>query len=67
MRTKLFSGVAIVLLLLTACGSNNTNPGNKSGNIRVFDVNVPDGRVVTCISETRGYAGGLSCDWAGAR
>ena len=67
MRTKLFSGVAIVLLLLTACGGNNTNPGNKSGNIRVFDVNVPDGRVVTCISEQSGYAGGLSCDWAGAR
>nr|DAL41027.1 MAG TPA_asm: hypothetical protein [Caudoviricetes sp.] len=30
-------------------------------------VNLTDGRTVTCVVYRGGYAGGVSCDWEGAK
>lgn len=66
--TRIIAVVALALLILTGCGGNDpANPSTESsGTYRIVDVNAK-GRSVTCISWKNGYAGGLSCDWAGAR
>ncbi len=55
-------------LLLTGCGgATSTAGGIETGSTRaLYEVLVPlsDGRTVACIKYS---AGGLSCDWAGAR
>ncbi len=52
--------IAVVLVVLAGCGAGGPA---KRGN----DVVLPDGRTVTCVVYKQGYAGGISCDWEGAR
>lgn len=63
--------VGLGLAVLAACGSVNPAPapsanGNDS-DIYIYDVNLPDGRNVVCVSNKRGYSGGISCDWSNAK
>lgn len=61
--------VAILMLLLGGCASvtsDQTEPDGLTG-IRVGYVELPDGRTVLCVSNKQYNAGGLSCDWGGAK
>ena len=75
MKKIIVSIVAVTLAFtLGACGSQVNEEGvvqpkqEQSGgsSINVFEVELPDGRTVQCVSEKRGYSGGLSCDWDNA-
>lgn len=78
MKKIIVSIVAITLAFtLGACDSQTNEEGvvqpnqeQGSGSINVFEVELPDGRTVLCVSERvserRGGSGGLSCDWDNA-
>jgi hypothetical protein len=36
---------------------------SEGGQIEIHNVKLPDGRSVICVSNKRGYSGGISCDW----
>lgn len=50
---------------LVACSP--ADPASDSDRIRETTERLSDGRTVTCLAYKSGYAGGLSCDWEGAR
>ncbi|MFJ6532468.1 hypothetical protein [Microbacterium sp. NPDC091662] len=60
---------AAVALALVGCGPARgvEDAGESSGRIYQSTERLADGRSVTCLVYKSGYAGGLSCDWAGAR
>lgn len=64
------TALATVLLTLTLAGCEA--PTGATERIRdnsVFEktAELSDGRTVTCVAMKLGYAGGLSCDWGGAK
>lgn len=65
---RLITTLAIIsALALTGCGYQN--PATSDGtNLKAAVIETPDGRHVTCIKwDSSNYAGGLSCDWGGAK
>jgi len=83
MRIRLALALLAIPLLLTGCtfqtGSSELPipSDGELGDVKVGYVELPDGRSVLCVSEQRGYSGGLvseqrgysgglSCDWDGA-
>jgi hypothetical protein len=68
-RVIIAIGLAGLLVSLTGCGlldNDPTNPPPGGGSFGVTDVNV-HGKNVTCVTWKLGYAGGLSCDFQGAK
>lgn len=70
---KRIAALAVALMLFAGCAKNEPadtaeTPGafDPGDMVRVTEVRVDD-RLVTCIAWKRGYAGGLSCDWANAK
>lgn len=70
--------VGLVMMVIAACGSSapvapepeNNNPEDSlgesaNGYLVEEQIVLQDGRTVICISDR--YAGGVSCDWQGAR
>lgn len=56
---------------LTGCASGGTpsidgDAGQRSSKLYERTIDLTDGRTVTCIIRSSGYAGGISCDWDGA-
>lgn len=71
-RAKLAAVVALTAALaLTGCATGGSpesddNAGRKSDTLYERAIDLTDGRTVTCVVYRWGYAGGVSCDWAGA-
>lgn len=73
-RAALWALAGVVLMAsLSACGGHaflDNNPGTPDpaagGWYGVADVNV-HGKMVPCVTWKNGYAGGISCDFAGAK
>ncbi|WP_104086549.1 hypothetical protein [Arthrobacter sp. GMC3] len=62
---KTIATLAVVgLLALTGCSSEQQ--AAESSPVP-HAVKLADGRTITCIAWKAGYAGGLSCDWDGAK
>lgn len=58
----------IATLALTGCASGNPYASTgESTNLYEKHIKLNDGRTVTCVTYKAGYAGGLSCDWDGAK
>ncbi|AIY01197.1 hypothetical protein ART_1598 [Arthrobacter sp. PAMC 25486] len=68
MKKTLATLAIIAVLALTGCdvGKPDETTGAKT-NIEERHVTLNDGREITCLRYKSGYAGGLSCDWAGAK
>lgn len=64
MKKTLATLAIIATLALTGCSSQEE--GQRSTPVPHL-VELADGRIVDCIVFKHGYAGGLSCDWAGAK
>ena len=67
MKKKLALLAIPVVFLLSGCGlqqGEETSEYYPSTHF-TFDQEMPDGSFVTCIWAGGGYAGGLSCDFAG--
>lgn len=66
------AGLALALALLPGCASGG-NPANDAGagsnSDRLYErtITLTDGRTITCVVHQSGNAGGVSCDWDGAR
>lgn len=59
--------LAAAAMALTGCSSSIEDPSTgEDTRITERHVTTQDGREVTCLVYTAGYAGGLSCDWDGA-
>lgn len=58
MKAKALIVAALLAVSLSGCGLHY---------IGTETVDTPDGRHVLCIWKKVGYAGGLSCDWNGAK
>ena len=63
-------GLALPIALMLA-GCTTTRDGDEpavsrsvSGKLREAEIELTDGRTVTCVVYSSGYKGGLSCDWA---
>lgn len=60
-----------VALGAAGCGLDDGSPSDPgdgtNGYVEVFTVAMPDGARLPCVSWRSGYAGGMSCDWEGAR
>ena len=64
-RIAATTGALAMMLTLTACGAENWDSTHeKHLTPKVITV---DGRDVTCVIYQSGNAGGVSCDWEGAR
>lgn len=59
---KVVIGVALAAVVLTSCG--NQGMGHY---IKETQVELKDGRSVTCIEMKNLDSGGLSCDWSNAK
>lgn len=71
-RTLAALSAAVLALTLTGCGETAPDePGQApvvvGDGMYVKTVDLPDGREVTCVVYAGYKAGGLSCDWDGAR
>lgn len=67
---KVVTALTTVLLTLTLAGCEEpTSVEEQITDKSVFEktAKLSDGRTVTCIVFKFGYAGGLSCDWGGAK
>ena len=66
-KTKIWAGVTIALAVtaLTGCTSDEGpyETQARANGVKVFEVDLEDGRTILCIGTKWGYAGGLSCDW----
>jgi hypothetical protein len=72
-RAGQFGVIGLLALALTACGghafldNSPTQPDPAAGGwYGVAHVNV-DGKMVPCVTWKNGYAGGISCDFAGSK
>lgn len=63
---RTIAAIALVALALTGCGVDEQGNKRMDG-LKENRVNLTDGRTVTCVVYRGGYAGGLSCDWEGAK
>lgn len=63
---RLFGALALVVGL-AGCGSSGSDEGVPA--LKSWQVNLPDGRVVVCVTGNPGPRGGtsLDCDWLTAR
>lgn len=66
------SALAILIAFsLTACSSDEEAPPSPQDSNSYFLVEhqyvLDSGRTVTCITYKSQYAGGVTCDWGGAR
>lgn len=66
--------VVAAAMLLVGCSSPDEGGAERgqityrgSEKLSERKAELSDGRTVTCISYKASYAGGLSCDWEGAR
>ena len=59
------AGTIALMTALTACSAEDWDRTNE--NRLTPKVITVDGREVTCVIYQSGHAGGLSCDWDGAR
>lgn len=60
-------GVAVGLVFgLASCGKAKTEGG---GDLKAYNVPLPDGKTVVCVSDVYDLSsgGGISCDWANAK
>ena len=60
------AALAALLLALSGCGEDASEDTN-SNEVDSVDVVLPDGRTVTCLTFVDYNAGGIDCDWEGAR
>ena len=63
---KLLAGAVVALAALTTVACS-VEEGENSGYLEEYEYILDSGRVVTCIVYDGFKAGGLSCDWGGAR
>lgn len=65
-HTTIVAGLVALAFTLTGCGVDEDGVP-AGGSLHELHRTLEDGRAVTCIMYKGGYAGGLSCDWEGAR
>ena len=63
--TAVAAGTIALMTALTACSAEDWDSTHEK-NLTPKVITVDD-REVTCVIYKSGYAGGLSCDWEGAR
>lgn len=64
----LFAGAALIAVIaLTGCGLEDPGTELPESGLKERTATLEDGRKVVCLTWKRGYAGGMSCDWAGAK
>jgi len=67
-RSRVAAAVAgMALLVLTGCGGSPDARSGALGSLRAIEVPTPSGGSVLCVTFKAAYAGGLDCDWEGAR
>lgn len=53
----------VVLLLATGCGTDRVRDDDIVDHLHGVEVQLPDGRPVTCVVYEWGNTGGVTCDW----
>lgn len=54
-------------LVLTGCGLEDPGTELPASGLKQRTATLEDGRKVVCLTWKRANAGGMSCDWAGAK
>lgn len=64
---SMFTLIGLVGCSVTDSGSKVRPEVDATGDFESARINLPDGRVVTCVIWKFGRAGGMSCDWDNAK